>query len=72
MASIGFSTARIQFALRNTTLKDRVCMAILEPESNGYQETLAVLVFFQTMDRGEIMMADCSGSTLIPSPLTTL
>jgi len=60
MASIGFSTARIQFALRNTTLKDRVCMAILEPESNGYQETLAVLVFFQTMDRGEIMMADCS------------
>ena len=62
MATIGFSTARIEHRLKNPKLKDHVCMAILEPESNGYQETLAVLVFFQTMDKGEIMMADCSGS----------
>ena len=60
MARIGFSTSDIECDLRdNQNLASHVCMAILEPEGLG--ESLAVLVFFKSMQRGELMMADTTG-----------
>lgn len=63
MASVGFSTAEIEYKLDNPMLVNLVCMAILEPSCAEFQDSLAVLVFFKSARKGQIMMAD---STELP------
>lgn len=64
MASIGFSTVTLDYEVNSKrqaeALVGNVFMAILESTANKISDSLAVLVFFQSANKAEAMMADSS------------